>query len=313
MEALALDMGGTHIGCAVVADREIIGTESIPSQNAGSLEALLPPIEKTLLRLLTEAKVNITECKGIAIGFPGIVETRTGNILSTLKKYDDAPRLNLSAWAKDTFGLPLRIENDARMALLGEQYAGAAVGYNDIVMITLGTGIGGAAMIHGRLLRGAHAQAGSLGGHLPLALHGDTCVCGNVGCAESEASGWSLPIIARRWENFSTSSIARLPEINFKELFAEAEKGDAVALQIRDHCLHVWAVNAVALVHAYDPEVIVIGGGVLRNQGYNIVASVFEYVTKHSWTPWGKVRCVGARLGENAALVGAIPLLQETL
>jgi glucokinase len=247
----------------------------------------------------------------MVIGFPGIVDTHACKILSTLRKYDDAPRLDLSAWSQQTFGLPLRIENDARMALLGEQYAGAAAGCADVVMITLGTGIGGAAMIQGRLLRGAHAQAGSLGGHLPVNFHGRPCACGNIGCAESEASGWALPLLARSWQNFSASSIALLPEIDFKALFCEAQKGDAVALEIRDHCLLVWAVNTVALVHAYDPEMVVLGGGVLRDDAAKVVEAVLNYVTRHAWTPWGKVRVLQAQLGNNAALLGAIPLLQE--
>lgn len=311
MKALSLDMGGTHIRCAVVEDAQILSAESISSERAVSLTALFPMLEHTLLGLLRQARVNSSECEAVVIGFPGIVNTHTGKILSCLKKYDDAPRLNLSAWSQQAFGLPLRIENDARMALLGEQYAGAAVGCSDVVMMTLGTGIGGAAMIHGRLLRGAHGQAGSLGGHLPVNLKGRPCACGNIGCAESEASGWSLPLIARQWPNFSASSIALLAEINFKELFREAEKHDEVAVQLRDHCLHVWAVNAVALVHAYDPEVIVVGGGVLKDPVHKIIGPVLEYVTKHAWTPWGKVRVLRARLGDDAALLGAIPLLQE--
>ena len=93
-------------------------------------------------------------------------------ILSTSSKYDDGPEIDLVAWARAELDLPLRLENDARTALLGERYAGAGQGCDDIVMMTFGTGIGGAAMIGGRLLHGKHFQAGCLGGHFAADYRG---------------------------------------------------------------------------------------------------------------------------------------------
>ena|SRR5271170_5065254 len=165
MVALSLDLGGSHIACGVVRDDELLGSASLDSELARSLESLLPSIAEVLRTLLKDRGMTAKECGGIAIGFPGIVDVRNGRILSTLKKYEDAIHLDLVRWAIEQFGLSLRIENDARMALLGEQYAGAVRGVQDIVMITLGTGIGGAAMMLGKLVRGAHAQAACLGGH----------------------------------------------------------------------------------------------------------------------------------------------------
>ena len=172
MLALSVDIGGTHIGCAVVRDREILAFSSLESEGSESLASLLASIAETMRCLLAEAQSGAAECQGVAIGFPGIVDARTGRIFSTLKKYEDAVHLDLPGWSRETFGVPLRIENDARMALLGEQYAGAAQGVHDVVMMTLGTGIGGAAMILGKLLRGAHSQAACLGGHLPVDFRG---------------------------------------------------------------------------------------------------------------------------------------------
>jgi hypothetical protein len=137
MLALSLDMGGTHIGCGVVRDNELLGSASLDSGLARSLESLLPCVTEALRTLLKESVATADECNGIAIGFPGIVDVRNGRILSTLKKYEDAIHLDLGQWAIEQFGLGLRIENDARMALLGEQYAGSAQGVQDVVMITL--------------------------------------------------------------------------------------------------------------------------------------------------------------------------------
>lgn len=311
MKALSIDLGGTHIGCAVVEDTEVLAYKSISSGDALSLTTSLPKIEQIMRDLLLEAHVEPSECAGVVMGFPGIVDTSTGAIFSTLRKYDDAPRLDLAAYCRHSFNLPFRIENDARMALLGEHYAGVAQGCNDVVMMILGTGIGTAAMMQNQMLRGTHAQAGCLGGHLPLNLEGRQCVCGNWGCAESEASGWSLPLIAKTWTDFSVSSLSSGPEIDFGRLFAEAFKGDAVAQAIRDHCLQVWSMNAVAMIHAYDPELLVVAGGVLRVGNQQIISFIQEYVARYAWTPWGKVKVRAAQSGDHAVLLGAIPLIRE--
>jgi glucokinase len=310
MLALSLDMGGTHIGCAVVRDQHILACADINSEGAQSLASLLPLISETLRRLLVKAGANLTDCGGIAIGFPGIVDARTGAILSTLKKYEDAMHLDLTGWSRDNLGLTLRMENDARMALLGEHCAGAARDVRDIVMMTLGTGIGGAAMIMGKLLRGAHAHAACLGGHLVADFRGRLCSCGNIGCAETEAAGWSLPGIIREWPGFKQSSLANTPNLDFCTLFTAAENGDCVALEVRQHCLAVWASNAVAMIHAYDPEVVVIGGGVMQSADV-ILPYVQEHVAKYAWAVWGKPQVRAASLGNNAALLGAVPLLLE--
>lgn len=311
MKALALDFGGTHAACGVVEDRTILAHKSIDTDRARSLRAVLPTIASTFQELLKSQSLSLSDASGVAAGIAALVDSRAGKVISTNGKYDDAKDFDLSAWSRETLGLPLRIENDARMALLGEFYAGAARGFSDVVMMTLGTGIGGVAMIEGKLLRGKHAQAGCLGGHIPVLFSGRQCTCGAIGCAEAEAAGWSLPFVVKEWPGVSESALSKYPEVGFKELFEEAASGDKIALAIRDRCLKIWAVDAVGLVHAYDPEVIVIGGGVMKSADV-IIPYVESYVQKHSWTPWGKVQVRAAELGNNAALLGAIPLLSES-
>jgi glucokinase len=165
-------------------------------------------------------------------------------------------------------------------------------------------------MIEGKLLRGKHAQAGCLGGHIPVLFNGRPCTCGGIGCAEAEASGWSLPAIVTDFPGASESSLSKYSHVSFKQLFEEAACGDRTALAIRDRCLNIWAADAVALVHAYDPEVIVIGGGVMESANV-IIPYVEAHVHKYAWTPWGKVTVRPAELANNAALVGAVPLLSE--
>ena len=310
MKALAIDLGGTHATCGLLDDRVIVAHETIDTDRARSLGAMLPVFADSFRGLLKEAILDFEDCAGVAIGFAGLVDSRQGRVVSTNQKYEDATKIDLPRWSRETFNLPLRIENDARLALLGEAYGGAARGLQDVVMMTLGTGIGGVAMIEGKLLRGKHSQAGCLGGHLPVRYDGRPCSCGAIGCAESEASGWALPFLLKDWPGISESSLSKYPEIGFKEIFAEAAHGDRAAAGIRDHCLRIWAVDAVGLVHAYDPEMIVIGGGVMKSADV-IIPYVESYVQKYAWTPWGKVKVRAASLGNNAALIGAIPLLSE--
>jgi glucokinase len=311
MKALAIDFGGTHATCGIVEDRTLLAHETVDTNRAKSLDAVLPRIAETFHNLAKSQFLSFKDCAGLAVGFAALVDSRTGQILSTNGKYDDAKEIDLAAWSQQTFGLPLRIENDARMALLGEFYAGAARNFTEVVMMTLGTGIGGVAMIEGKLLRGKHSQAGCLGGHIPVLFTGRACNCGAIGCAEAEAAGWSLPLVVKDWPGLSQSTLSKYRDVGFKELFDEATCEDPIAVAIRDRCLNVWAATAVGLVHAYDPEIIVIGGGIMKSADV-IIPYVESYVQKHSWTPWGKVQVRAAELGNNAALLGAVPLLSES-
>ena len=308
--ALAIDMGGSHIGCGLVENERLLACAEIASEGARQLGDLLPAITAQLQSLLDESGAAPSDCAGIGIGFPGIVDARDGSIHSTLKKYEDAPTIDLRGWSQATFGLPLRIENDARLALMGEQFAGAARGERNVVMVTLGTGIGTAAILEGRLLRGAHAHAGCLGGHFVAKFDGRLCHCGNIGCAEAEASGWSMPLVVQEWPGFKTSSLRAVEKIGFRELFEHASAGDTVAMAVRDRCLLVWAATVVSLVHAYDPEMVVLGGGVMRSKEL-IVPFVQNYIEQHAWSSWGKAQVKAAALGNHAALFGALPLLLE--
>ena len=310
MKALAIDLGGTHATCAIVEDCSILASQVVETDGSVGLLPALPKFVTAFHALLQRTRVKVADCLGLAFSFCALVDSRTSQIVSTNQKYDDALGLNLVGWARREFGLPMRLENDARMALLGERYAGAGRGFDDIIMTTLGTGIGGAAMIGGKLLRGKHAQAGCLGGHIPVLFGGRQCTCGAIGCAEAEASGWSLPLVAKEWSGFAQSRLAQEKSVNFEALFRLAAARDPVAVAIRDRCLQVWATGTVGLIHAYDPEIVIFGGGVMKSADI-ILPYIQSYVEKHAWTPWGKVKVRAAELGNDAGVLGAIPLLSE--
>jgi glucokinase len=304
----SIDLGGSHATIAVVQGAAVLASRELAMDPSRNLRPFLDQFADAIREQARKLDLDPQLCLGVALGFCGLADARIGRVISTNKKYDDAPEIDFRSWSRKEFGLPFAIENDARMALLGERHVGAARGCDNLVMITLGTGIGGAAMIEGKLLRGKHAQAGCLGGHLPAKVGGRICTCGAVGCMEAEASGWALPIMAKEWNGFRESELARRERIDFRAVFALAQAGERVATEVRDYCLQVWATASVGLIHAYDPEIIVIGGGVMRSAGV-ILPYIQKFVHDHAWTPWGKVRIVAAELGNNAGLFGAVPLL----
>jgi glucokinase len=310
MSVLAVDLGGSHITCGLVSETQVLAAETVHVEDSQRLKTLLPSIASMLKNLLAEHGRASNGCSGIGFSFCGIVDVVHSRILSANGKYVDGPDLDLVSWAEREFGLPIRLENDARTALLGERYAGAGRGFDDIVMLTLGTGIGGAAMLGGQLIRSKHSQAGCLGGHLVIDYRGRRCSCGNVGCLEAEASSWALPGLCAAHPDFESSALGRLPHITFRDLFQLAALGDCCACQIRDQCIAAWAAGAVSLIHSYDPELVILGGGVM-NAAEQIVPRVREHIVDHAWTPWGQVEVRVAALGCRASLLGAIPLLEQ--
>ncbi len=320
MSVLAIDLGGSHIGCAVVNGGSILASRSITlpkttaATEARSLRQVLPELAAQLRHACSTAGIALESCAGIGVGFPAIVDSRTGDVLSTLgPKFADLSGADLMAWADDEFSLPLRIENDAKLALLGEHVAGAARGVEDVVMVTLGTGIGVAVMLQNRLMHSHFGQAGSIGGHLIVRLNGRLCVCGANGCAEAEASTSILPDLCRTWPRFSESILAREPHLHFATLFQARDAGDVVAGEVLDHCIHIWSALTVNLVHAYGPQLILFGGGVAQ-RGEQILHPIRAYVQQHAWqTSRGTTRIAAATLGAHAALIGAEALfLEET-
>src|SRR5215472_10963457 len=132
MKAISIEIGGSHAVCAVVDDRHILASEPVAVPDTISFAKLLPDLSAASNAALHRSRLSARDCAGVAVSFPGIVDPFSARIFSTPKgKYDDSNTVDLNAWSKACFGLPLRIENDARMALLGERYCGGLVGCDD--------------------------------------------------------------------------------------------------------------------------------------------------------------------------------------
>jgi glucokinase len=310
MISLAADFGGTRIKLGVVRDGVVIAQSVIPAESGRHLTERLEAIAAGFEKICGQAGIALSECDGVGFSYPSIIDRRTARILDHFGKFGDASAVDLRSWAEQRLHLPLEIDNDARMALIGEWRYGVGRGCDNCVIITLGTGIGVSAVIEGQVLRGAHGQAGILGGHTTLQADGGSCVCGNVGCAELFASTSVIARLAREHPLFVCSPLAMLQVIDYAAIFRFASEGDACAIALRNRSLETWAALAVNLIHVFDPELIIFGGGIMGSAD-EILPFVRDYVSRHAHTPWGRVKVADSELGDRAALLACEWLVHE--
>jgi glucokinase len=265
---------------------------------------MLPEIEDCIKTMLRERQIPDSSILGVGISFAGLVDSLHSVVLSTNAKYDDAPELDLKTWAQHCFGGRFYMDNDARMAAVGEWQYGAAKGCDNIVMATIGTGIGCGVIIQGKILTGAHFQAGCLGGHLTVDYKGRRCSCGNTGCIEAMSSSFFLNDIIRDNQQISKDFFEIYAPFDFKKLFDLYREDNHDAQKICRDCMDVWSAGVVNMIHAYDPEIIILGGGVTKSAD-TIIPYMQERVDSLAWTPWGKVKIVESKLKDHAGIVGA--------
>ncbi len=312
MWVIAIDLGGTVIKTGLFNETGLIATELVVVGLADGLKNKLSEIEHVVDLLVESNGVKPGHLAGIGFAFSGLVDSIKNRVISTNKKYDEAITFDFVKWAKSKWGVPLFLENDARMALLGEWQYGAGKGCSDIVSVTLGTGFGSAVLINGKLLVGKHFQAGNLGGHLVVNHQGTKCTCGNVGCVEAEASTWRLPSLLTEHPDFLSSSIKDEDVLDFKALFNHASSNDSLAKEVLRHCLSVWSAGIISMVHAFDPELIILSGGIMKSSSV-ILPVLQQKVNQLAWTPWGKVKLVEADYPDFSALYGGNYLVRSKL
>ncbi|MEQ9423500.1 MAG: ROK family protein [Cyclobacteriaceae bacterium] len=309
---IALDLGGTSIKLALVKEGGIIESSNIPVNDNTRLEPILTTIEQSISDLASKNGIASSQFEGIGMAFPSIVDNKAGKILSEYVKYADVNDLSLQSWSKKLWGIPLLFENDARAALVGEWQYGAGIGKTDLVQMTIGTGVGSAVLIDGKVLRGKHFLAGNLGGHVTVNYDGDECNCGNIGCLETVASTWALPTKVSSHQLFKESRLSNAEIIDFEVVFKLAAENDPLATIIRDDCVNAWGFGAINLVHSFDPQAIIIGGGIMQSK-LQILPQIQKMVDKHTWLPPGTVEIIAAKNGNKAALLGLDYLVKQNV
>lgn len=299
-----IDLGGTRTKYGLVDAGSVVCASSCPADAQGSLEAHLNAVLESLRGMCNAQGIELADCGGLGVLSTGLVDNQQMRVLSTNGKYDDAIGFDFRKWARERADLELRMDNDARGALLGEWRYGAGRGVDNLMMVTFGTGVGTAVMLDGKLLTGPHFSAGILGGHILVNSGGRKCTCGAVGCLESEASGWVLPMLVREHDAYVDSSLNGIEGIGFREVMEHADAGDACAKDVLTHMLRYWGEALVSFIHSYDPERIVVGGGIM-NAPDLVLASFRKTVSDLAWAEAGQVELVQANCPDNAGLIGA--------
>lgn len=303
MYFIVIDLGGTITKIGLLHREVSLSFSTVISHLDVGFKNALEMLTSEINNLLYKSGIDKTDLSGIGLAFPGLVDCDKKRVISTNEKYNDAVSFNISKWVKDNWDVPFYIDNDARLATIGEWKYGAGVGYNDLVMMTIGTGIGTGVVLDGKALYGKHYQAGSLGGHFVVDYKGRDCTCGNKGCVEALASSFFLPNIIKDHPQVSLSFKAQAEQFDFKQIFTLAEKGDSDASLIRNECMEVWSAAFITLIHAYDPEVFIFGGGVLKSSA-TIIPYIEKRLEQYAWCPSGKVSIRVSALGDQAALYG---------
>ena len=309
---LAADVGGTTIKLGVFIEGNLVENKSIPAQADQPMLNRLEAIRDEWQSLLDSAGLHFSDARGIGLSLPFLVDSKGCKVYGDFGKFPGASDVNYTEWSSQEFGLPIVIENDVRMALCGEWKHGVGQELKDVAMITLGTGIGCAAICGGKLLRGSHDRAGSALGHMTVDWQSESGRCGNVGCAEDLASTATLTERARSEPDFAQSRLSQVESVDFQLLFELADSGDACSQRLLERCLNVWSVVSMNLVLAYDPAMLILGGGVLRRQE-TILPALTERLRRPVAGVCPDLSIVAGSLEDKAALYGCQHLCQETL
>lgn len=298
MTTLAIDLGGSRVKMAVVSG-EAMGQASIfPVDHKAPLTQTLTAVAEQGQRLLREADA-VPDAVGLAL--PGIVHR--GRAVASNGKYTEAASFPWNDWANRAFGTDIHLINDAAAALYGEMAHGVARDTDAAALLMIGTGVGTAAAQQGLVLEGKHGTMGMLGGHIAIDMHlKRTCTCGNIGCLEAWAGTWALNELAHTDPSFPQSCLASREYVDYRALADGMARGDALSLRLFDTVSAALGMGAVNLIHAYDPEVLVLSGGPCHIQP--LCDAIRRYVRQYAWTPWGQVDIRTAQNPEASVLWG---------
>ncbi|AZO56051.1 MULTISPECIES: ROK family protein [unclassified Mesorhizobium] len=307
--ALAIDLGGTELRAALVdRDGKILAFAAVPTQAQAGPDVVIGQIEA--LAATVHAEAPALSILGVGVGAPGPLDPLAGIAVGppTLAGWQDVPLADI---LERRLGLPVRLENDANAAALGEWRFGAGHGARSLVFVTVSTGIGGGVVADGHILHGRRGLAAEIG-HMTITNEGERCVCGVVGCFEAIASGTALG----RRANAATSpldgsTLRRLSanaEVTGRHVVEAARLQDDLAVALLEEEARWLGVGFTNLLHLYSPDVLVVGGGIAN--GLDLMAPVIgATIRQRAMRAYRDVPVVQAQLGRHAGLVGAASLV----
>jgi glucokinase len=311
---LGLDVGGTKIAAGLVIETgKIIWREKVPtprgSSPAGIISAIIQIIETAVN---THRDISIA---AIGIGIPGIV--KDNRIIAT-------PNINLAgcdiaSLVYKKFRIKAYLGNDVNLGILGEKWTGAAKNARNVVGLFLGTGLGGGVIVDGKLLLGRNGAGAELG-HMAITIDGPQCTCSNKGCLEAFVGRWAIErdiwdAVKRGKRTVITKIIGKSKgPIKSKILAKAIDKNDRVTVKVMEKACTALGNGCVSLIHIFDPEMIVLGGGVMEACGGFILKRVQKIITQDKFFKKLKpVKVTASRLKDDAVVVGAAALAKDSV
>lgn len=300
--AIGVDIGGTKINCGLVSSQgEVVHTVRL-STRAGftkTVDRVIEAIQKLMFEA-TEIHTDV-QFKGIGVGTAGQVDWEIGGIRSASELIPGYAGTDLKALLQTYFQLPVLVDNDVNVLALTEKYLGSCKAVKDFICLALGTGVGGAIVVEGRIVHGSWGGAGELG-HISVDFNGPACVCGGKGCLEHYASGTS---IARRMNDKLSLQSQVFDRVDSREVIARWKAADPLATEVMEETIAALGAGIASIIHIFNPKVIVIGGGVAEAGEILFDRIRSEVATRTMPSMLDGVRIEAAYRGNASGMIGA--------
>lgn len=303
-----VDIGGTTVKLGLFrTDGTLLDKWEIPTRTENDGAHILPDVAEAIKGKIAEKAIDPSDVQGVGVGVPGPV-TPEGIVRKCVNLGWGV--FNVEDTLSELTGYPVKAGNDANVAALGEMWQGAGKGSENIVMVTLGTGVGGGVIIGGHVVAGATGAGGEIG-HIPVnAQETETCGCGKTGCLEQYASATGVVRLTKRALAASDqpSSLRSLTEVTAKDTFDAAKAGDALALEVIEQFGEILGRALAAIACVINPEVFVIGGGVSK-AGTIITDVVAKYYVPNAFHACREAQFKLAELGNDAGIYGCVRMI----
>ena len=302
-----VDVGGTTVKLGLFnTNGDLMEKWEIPTVTEDDGKAILPDCAKSILKKMNEREMDRTEVVGVGIGAPGPIDSE-GTLYGAVNL--GWGTMSLKKELQTLLNMPVEAGNDANVAALGEAWQGGAKGYEDVVVVTLGTGVGGGIIINGKMVAGATGAAGEIGHMHVNDDETELCNCGNCGCLEEYVSATGIVRMAKRkLAEDDRPSIMRKDDLSAKDVWDAVKAGDTVAIEVAED--FGWYLGkAMALVaNVSNPEIFVIGGGVSK-AGNVLLDYIQKYYQKYAFKGCRGALFTLATLGNDAGIYGAARLV----
>lgn len=304
-----IDVGGTTIKCGLFStEGKLLDMWEIPTRTQEQGKHILPDIAAAVKEKIRERGLEPSAVLGLGIGVPGPVNQK-GEVPTAVNLHWGYK--NVAGELEETLGVKVRVGNDANVAALGEMWMGGGKGTSNLILLTLGTGVGGGVILDGKIVAGAHGAGGEVGHAAVEPEETEHCNCGNQGCLEQMASATGLVRLARKYlEASGEDSVLRGGELSAKSIFDAYKAGDPAAAAIVDQFAGYLGRTMAIFACVTDPEVFVLGGGVSK-AGQPLVEAVEKYYRKHAFSPSKDTPIVLAKLGNEAGIYGAAKMVLD--